>query len=227
MFVIASRRNDFVRDWRLALAASAESGATLLVRPDTSLHQPDSAPETKLVVIDMAILCGDRTAGLKACKASIHGVPIILGGDDFTPERELAALSLGMSACCDQRIPVAGLERIVRVVLDGGVWVSGAALPHLMSRLAVAGENTAMPRDTASKPALNAEPPGMHLLTERQHAVALLLAKGDNNKEIGRKLQIADRTVKAHLSAVFEKLNVADRLQLALLLNRHASATEN
>jgi DNA-binding NarL/FixJ family response regulator len=63
-------------------------------------------------------------------------------------------------------------------------------------------------------------PAALSLLTERQREVAELLAQGESNKIIGRKLNIANRTVKAHLSAIFEKLMVTDRVQLAVLLNR-------
>ena len=49
---------------------------------------------------------------------------------------------------------------------------------------------------------------------------AELVANGDCNKIIASKLNIADRTVKAHLSVIFQKLKVNDRLQLALLANK-------
>ncbi|MBV5337679.1 MAG: response regulator transcription factor [Deltaproteobacteria bacterium] len=55
-------------------------------------------------------------------------------------------------------------------------------------------------------------------LTEREREVAVLVAHGECNKEIARELNIAERTVKAHLSTVFEKLDVRDRLQLAIHL---------
>ena len=53
-------------------------------------------------------------------------------------------------------------------------------------------------------------------LTEREREVAQLAAIGDSNLTIADALGITERTVKAHLKAVFEKLQVADRLQLAL-----------
>jgi DNA-binding NarL/FixJ family response regulator len=42
---------------------------------------------------------------------------------------------------------------------------------------------------------------------------------GGNNKTIARELAISERTVKAHLSAIFRKLNIQNRLHLALFLN--------
>lgn len=49
--------------------------------------------------------------------------------------------------------------------------------------------------------------------------MAKLVAGGASNKEIAGQLSITERTVKAHLSAVFEKLGLRDRLQLSLKIN--------
>ncbi len=43
-----------------------------------------------------------------------------------------------------------------------------------------------------------------------------MVAQGASNKHIARAMNISDRTVKAHLTAIFEKLGISDRLQLAL-----------
>jgi DNA-binding NarL/FixJ family response regulator len=57
-------------------------------------------------------------------------------------------------------------------------------------------------------------------LTPREREIVELVASGNCNKVIANKLNIADRTVKAHLSVIFQKLKVNDRLQLALLANK-------
>jgi DNA-binding NarL/FixJ family response regulator len=61
-------------------------------------------------------------------------------------------------------------------------------------------------------------------LTDREKEVARTLARGASNKEIARSLDITERTVKAHVGAVLEKLQVRDRLQLSLVVNRRTSA---
>lgn len=58
-------------------------------------------------------------------------------------------------------------------------------------------------------------------LTERERDVLRLLTEGKSNKEIANQLFIGDRTVKSHLSAIFQKLNVEDRTQAALYAVRH------
>ena len=66
-------------------------------------------------------------------------------------------------------------------------------------------------------PAASSPPPGApHGLTLRQLEVISMLGRGFSNKEIARSLDVAERTVKAHVSAVFEALNVRNRTQAVL-----------
>ncbi len=49
-----------------------------------------------------------------------------------------------------------------------------------------------------------------------------LLADGRSNREIGRLLQVSEKTVKTHVSSVLAKLGAADRTQAALIAVRHS-----
>jgi DNA-binding NarL/FixJ family response regulator len=60
------------------------------------------------------------------------------------------------------------------------------------------------------------------MLSAREDQVAKAVAAGLSNKEVASRLNISERTVKAHLGAVFEKLEVRDRLQLVLFLSAGA-----
>jgi DNA-binding NarL/FixJ family response regulator len=55
-------------------------------------------------------------------------------------------------------------------------------------------------------------------LTGREREVAHAIAEGANNRDIASALQITERTVKAHVSAILEKLRIKSRLQLALIV---------
>jgi DNA-binding NarL/FixJ family response regulator len=97
------------------------------------------------------------------------------------------------------------LFQVQEVVERGHVWVGKG----LMQKLLQAAQSG------AKAPASDANG-WQELLTEREREVATLAANGASNMAIARDCGISERTVKAHLSAVFAKLNITDRLQLAL-----------
>ena len=57
-------------------------------------------------------------------------------------------------------------------------------------------------------------------LTEREQTILALIANGDNNSEIGRKLHLSAGTIRNQISRIFEKLNVTDRTQAAVIAVR-------
>ena len=63
-------------------------------------------------------------------------------------------------------------------------------------------------------------------LTDREREVLLLVRDGLANKQIGRRLGITERTVKAHLTSVFQRLGVTDRTQAALWASEHLRGPE-
>lgn len=114
----------------------------------------------------------------------------------------LAALDAGASGYCHLYASPLTLRNALDVVASGELWVGRALMTRLLRSVG-----------RASRPAPDA---WSHNLTEREREVARRAAHGDSNLAIADALGITERTVKAHLTAIFEKLNVADRLQLAL-----------
>jgi len=104
------------------------------------------------------------------------------------------------------------LKQIVKVIDQGGLWIGAS----LMQRL-LAGVNQ-LQKAPSAKP----EPVWQSKLTDREMEVARSIAAGASNKEVARQLNITERTVKAHVSGLFTKLAVSDRLQLALKMREIA-----
>ena len=115
------------------------------------------------------------------------------------------------------------LQEVALVIEHGGLWVG----PDLLRRL-VGSTNAALAAQQAvSKaqspqvvaPTPSSEPNAWTLLSAREVQVARAVSAGRSNKEVADKMFISERTVKAHLGAIFEKLGVRDRLQLVLRLS--------
>lgn len=208
MFLVISRRPEFMQTWRSILG---NHGAVV------SAASPKDLPDAfslRLAVIDFRAIENSPGEQLHDWQQRCGSAKIILGGTLFSPQREMAALAAGVVACCGQDETLADMERVVAVVLQGGVWISRTTLPHFVGRLQAFSVRTENPAETLDK----TDDSG---LTARQLDVARLVGEGANNKEIARRLGITDRTVKAHLTTIFEKLGVTDRLQLALYVTRH------
>jgi len=118
------------------------------------------------------------------------------------------------------------LQEVALVVEHGGLWVGPDLLQRLVgaSNAALAGR-AALDKAKARAPAATADAvvaaPVANvwaLLSAREAQVARAVTVGRSNREVADLLFISERTVKAHLGAVFEKLGVRDRLQLVLRL---------
>lgn len=115
------------------------------------------------------------------------------------------------------------LQEVALVVGHGGLWVG----PDLLQRLV--GSSSAALARLPSVPSVGAAsavaaPNAWATLSEREAQVARAVSAGRSNKEVAAAMFISERTVKAHLSAVFEKLGVRDRLQLVLRLSAAGDA---
>src|SRR5258706_15163156 len=65
-------------------------------------------------------------------------------------------------------------------------------------------------------------------LTDREHQVMCLVSEGLSNKEIGRRLNISDCTIKVHLHHIYEKLEISNRTALAVLaISQKSSSADN
>lgn len=167
-----------------------------------------------LAIIDVATPGYDADAGLKQLKKINPSLKLLLAGARMQPNKELAALASGVMGCCSPDLGPEQVRRILTIVEEGGVWISNAALPQLLQRL----RNKSVAVSPSESESLADEE--LSELTHREREIARMVAAGDSNKIIARKLNITDRTVKAHLTTVFQKLNVHDRLQLALYVSK-------
>lgn len=159
----------------------------------------------RLVLVDLGCARGG-TAPVwtrPAWQRNASGLAILAASSSPDDDEGLAVLNAGASGYCHSHAPLETLRQALDVIASGELWVGRALLSRLLRLV-----DTRLPRTGLADWATP--------LTEREREVAQLAAVGDSNLSIALALGITERTVKAHLKAVFEKLDLSDRLQLAL-----------
>jgi len=126
-------------------------------------------------------------------------------------EEALSFLKLGIVGYGNTYISAPRLLEALRVITNGGVWLGQKIIQRLiMDTLGNAKEDDRKKDNTASV---------MAKLTRAERNIAELIARGESNLEIAADLKITERTVKAHLTSIYEKTKTGNRLNLALLIN--------
>ena len=137
---------------------------------------------------------------------------IILEDDENSPVDQLTLFKGGVHGFVSHTITSALMLKAAHAVCGGEIWIPRQLITKLIGELA---------RDThAGTHTLSfAGNSSLEHLTPREIQVAEMVHRGGNNKSIARTLDISERTVKAHLSAIFRKLDIENRLHLALFFN--------
>ncbi|AMD01026.1 LuxR C-terminal-related transcriptional regulator [Halomonas chromatireducens] len=136
-----------------------------------------------------------------------RGAVLVVLSYSPAPEEASRALNAGARGYAHALSPAVLLQQVALVTTNQGIWV----LPELLNSV-VAGTFKAL----GGHARMNGD--SLSALTERERTVALAVAEGKSNKVVARELDITERTVKAHLGAIFRKLGVRDRMQLILQL---------
>lgn len=113
-------------------------------------------------------------------------------------------LATGIKGYGNARIHPAALQQATELIENGNHWFYPDFTQHIVSAVVSRSETT--------------ETGLLERLSERERDAAILVVDGLHNKEIAEKMGITERTVKAHLGAIFAKLGVKDRIGLVLLL---------
>lgn len=165
-----------------------------------------------LVLLDVRLPDGSGLARLpEIVRTCISAAVVVLSGDlDRTTVQQ--ALSAGAAGCIPKTESREVLTSALALVLSGGVYVPPLALPA-MTRPSVAAPVTAPLTGSATTPAALG-------LTGRQLDVLSLLMQGKNNKLICRALDLAEPTVKHHISAILRALGVDSRTEAVLAVTR-------
>ncbi len=169
----------------------------------------DSKPSVLLLDLDLPQL-GEIGAVSSIQRLSSSTKIIVLSSANDEKEA-IRALKAGALGYCNKDIDPSLLRKVVNVVQKGEVWVGRKTISRFLTELTSLAESHQEDFPVSAEVYLN-------YLTPREQQIALLIGNGAHNKEIAGRLNISERTVKAHLTAIFQKLQIPDRLRLGLFV---------
>lgn len=191
--------------FREAIGAVIEAGlpGCRLLEADSlarALHQAQCHPDIDLLLLDLDLPDAEGLSGLAQLRETLPQLPVAIVSAEQDRRVVLDAIGLGAVGYIPKSTPRTTLLNALAHMLEGQVYLP----PDIMRR----------PPDPAS-PQQRGTSLAMHLgsLTEKQREVLTLMVRGYSNKQIARELDIAETTVKTHVSAILRKLGVTSRVQ--------------
>ncbi len=169
-----------------------------------------SGGDIDLVLLDLTMPGVQGFSGLLYLRASHPATPVIVvsGNEDRTVIRR--CIELGASGYIPKSLDGAAMGSAIQQVLDGGSWT-----PDDIDLTSAPDATTSdMVRRLAS-------------LTPQQVRVLMMLSTGLLNKQIAYELSVSEATVKAHVSAILQKLDVDSRTQAVIAASKIASGQWN
>lgn len=162
----------------------------------------DTRPDVVLMDVRMPRL--DGIEATRRLLASTPQVKVLALTTFDLDEYVYAAVQAGASGFLLKDVSPDDLVHAVGVVARGDAMLAPSLTRRLLDRF-------------ASQPPPGVLPPALASLTERERAVARLVARGMPNAAIGAELFLSEATVKTYVSRLLTKLNLRDRVQLAVL----------
>ena len=124
-------------------------------------------------------------------------------------DEEWAFFRAGVRGCCRNDIDSGALKTLVMTVQQGELWIRRTLTYRLLNQLDETDKKNENDRSCLGL---------LPSLTRREYEISMQVRNGGSNKQIAQSLEITERTVKAHLTGVYRKLGIVDRLKLAIIL---------
>ncbi len=169
-----------------------------------------------IVVLDPGTRVMDSGA-VSELKARVSGMRVLLLTALNDTEQHRVALRSGASGVVLKQQAADILVKAVRRVCAGEVWADRGTTARVLQELCDGPQRLDPDGDQAR----------IISLTIRERQIVALVARGCNTSTMAHRLCIADKTVRNHLASIYAKLNVCDRLELALFAVKHRLALES
>jgi len=155
--------------------------------------------EVDLVLLDLTMPGVRGFSGLMYLRAQYPGVPVIVVSANDDPAAIRHCMEFGASGFIPKTLGVEAMRGAISRILSGGVWTP----PDVDLSAGADAETTALMARMAT-------------LTPQQVRVLMMLSEGLLNKQIAYQLGVSEATVKAHVSAILQKLGVESRTQAVI-----------
>jgi DNA-binding NarL/FixJ family response regulator len=193
--------------------AIVRNGLVQLLRSDPDLEVVGSAADGEAAVV----LCVEHHPDVALMDLSMPGI----GGVEAT--RQITDQAPGVQVVV--LTSFVDREHVVDALDAGAIgYLLKDAEPEELIRgihAAARGESPLDPRAARTMLSAQRTPDPLDALTDREREVLALVAEGLPNKQIARRLEISEKTVKAHLTSVFRAIGVNDRMQAGLWARRN------
>jgi len=203
--ILASSCQNRLASWKLGLDGFVST--SLVIEGLGTLRDDVVQVKPKVLLLDFDLLGSNGASGLRNICAETK--TIVIGGA-ISEDMEWELLKAGVRGCCQTDINPGFLRQVVEAVQQGELWIRRTLTCRLIDELG---------RSTAKNRAYRSSLSSLNKLTQREYDIAVRVGNGESNKQIAHSCGITERTVKAHLTEVFIKLGVTDRLNLALVLS--------
>ena len=164
-----------------------------------------------ILLLDVKMPKGDVVQSLLEVAARSTSTRVIVLTAFSEEENVLNAAKGGAKGYVPKGVPSATLLEAIKVVHNGGFWIDKE-----ISSWATFEEIVEAQSQTPEAPRQLDE--SIKALTKREMEILRLVAEGLTNEEIGKKIFISEKTVKTHLTNIFDKLKVNNRFKAALML---------
>ncbi|MBQ3641697.1 response regulator transcription factor [bacterium] len=154
------------------------------------------------VIMDLGLPDKDGIEATKEIKKINKNIKVIILTSHSSEKEVIDSVKAGASAYCSKDINPDRLSYTVQSVIEGALWFD--------SKIA----NVILDAITSDKQQKKISPDKEYNLTDREKEVLNYICDGLNNTEIARILDVSVNTVKVHVSSIFQKLGVEDRVQL-------------
>jgi DNA-binding NarL/FixJ family response regulator len=166
-----------------------------------------------VILMDVRMPRLDGIAATELLRDMAEPVPVLVLTTFGEDEVLWGALEAGAAGFVLKDCSAEDLITAVRAVAGGAAWFDPAVAPRVLDRYRRVVAPAA--RDAAR----------LHLLTDREHDVLRLMARGATNPEIAATLCVAEATVKTHVGSIFTKLGVRDRAAAIVFAYDHGVVT--